>query len=373
MTTMSKHNLDLQTAYKGQLPWLVDRTIFATIHGSHAYGLNIATSDIDVKGIAIPPKEYFLGYLQRFEQAESKDPDMVIYDVRKFLQLAADCNPNIIEVLWTDPSDHLVKTPLGQLLVDARSQFLSKKAKFTFSGYAVSQMKRINTHYRWLKNPPTAAPTRAEFGLPERTVIPADQLAAANAAVQKAVDRWEWKDLENLDDSTKVELKNAFSDRLLEITQWSWDEVASKTWQAAANSIGYDTNFIELLDKERQYNGRRKEWENYRRWLVKRNPQRAELEAQFGYDTKHGMHLVRLMTMAEEILTTGEVNVRRKDREYLLGIRYGRLPYEDLVQFGIQMDAKLSALYASSTVLPAKPNRVKLDELCRRIVEESFR
>lgn len=394
--------MTFQIPYRGNLPWLRDRTVLYVRHGSHAYGTNIASSDEDFKGVAIPPMEYFHGFLMSFAQAETRahkdkkeaekaerrhdgdveqdtvvgeasDPDAVVYDVRKFFKLAADCNPNIIEVLWTDPSDHLVKTPLGQRLVDARRSFLSRKAKFTFSGYAVSQMKRINTHYRWLKSPPAAAPTRSEFGLPERTVIPADQLAAANAAVQKSVDRWEWKDLDTLDEALKIELKNAFSDRLLEITQWAWESQADKVWTCAARSIGYDTNFIELLDMERRYNARRKEWENYRRWLEKRNPQRAELEAKFGYDTKHGMHLVRLLTMAEEIMTTGEVHVRRKDRERLLSIRDGSWPYEKLVEWATAKDAELEALYEASSVLPKKPDRAKLDELCRDLVEESFR
>ena len=45
------------------LPWLEAGTILLTKHGSHAYGTNLPTSDLDVKGVAVPPCEYFLGYL----------------------------------------------------------------------------------------------------------------------------------------------------------------------------------------------------------------------------------------------------------------------------------------------------------------------
>lgn len=385
-----------QIPYRGNLGWLRDRTILYVRHGSHAYGTNIATSDEDFKGVAVPPAEYFHGFSKVFHQAETKahkekkaadkaerqhdgeadveepmelegDPDAVVYNIRKFFKLAADCNPNIIEVLWTDPSDHLVKTPAGAQLIAHRCDFLSKKAKFTFSGYAVSQMKRINVHYKWLSDPPKAPPTRAEFGLPERTVIPADQLAAANAAVQKAMDRWEWKDLDNLDEALKVELKNAFSDRLLEITQWAWEDERDKVWGCAARSIGYDTNFIELLDRERRYNARHKEWANYKRWLDKRNPQRAELEAKFGYDTKHGMHLVRLLLMCEEILTLGEVIVKRPDRAKLLSIRDGEWTYSYITGWAVDMDRKLGELYKTST-LPKAPDRNFLDGICQGIV-----
>src|ERR1039458_5020213 len=42
---------------------------------------------------------------------------------------------------------------------------------------------------------------------------------------------------------------------------------------------------IRVVHQVDQYNG----------WKAQRNPKRAELEAKFGYDTKHAMHLVRLM------------------------------------------------------------------------------
>src|SRR3990167_9060451 len=82
---------DWKRDYRGNLEWLPERTVLLTIHGSRAYGLATETSDVDIKGIAVPPKEYFHGFLRRSDQAESKNPDMTIYDVRKFFQLAADC------------------------------------------------------------------------------------------------------------------------------------------------------------------------------------------------------------------------------------------------------------------------------------------
>jgi predicted nucleotidyltransferase len=48
-------------------------------------GLVTPESDFDVCGVVIPPKEYFLGFAQRFEQAEATDPDLIIYDIRKFV------------------------------------------------------------------------------------------------------------------------------------------------------------------------------------------------------------------------------------------------------------------------------------------------
>lgn len=357
-----------ETIAKSNLLWLRAGTIFLTRHGSHAYGTNIESSDEDYKGVAVPPAKYFLGFVNRFDQAEFRDPnpDMVIYDLRKFMALAADCNPNIIEMLWTDPSDHLLCTKLGERLIEARETFMSRKAKHTFSGYALSQLKRINTHYRWLKNPPKAMPTREEFGLPERTVIPADQLEAAAAAIRKQLDRWSFKDLEEVDEATRIGIVNSMAEALSEMKIG-----ADEQFRAAGRLLGYADNFLELLDRERHYNGQKTEWQQYQNWKKTRNPARAELEEKWGYDTKHAGHLVRLLRMCREILTTGKVVVKRPDRDELLAIRNGAWKYEDLVAWATKQDEELTLVMKESS-LPHAPDRNKLDALCQSLVEEAL-
>ena len=225
------------------LKWMREGTVLLVRHGSHAYGTNTETSDEDFKGVAIPTKQYFLGYTHKFEQAELKAPDddAVIYDIRKFFNLAADCNPNIIEVLHTDPSDHFVVTPIGQMILDHKNDFLSKKIKHTFLGYSVSQLKRIKTHKRWIMNPPEAPPTRAELGLPEQTLIPQDQLTAAFAEVQKELDRMQFDFMENLEESTKIEIRNSMASMLAEMKITSDEQFG-----AAARKIGLSDNLIRL-------------------------------------------------------------------------------------------------------------------------------
>lgn len=352
--------------YRGNLAWLERNLLLLVNHGSTAYGTSLPTSDLDIKGVAVPPREYFLGFANHFEQAESKDPDMVVYEIRKFFQLAADCNPNIIEVLWVDERDHRVVSKAGRKLLDARALFLSKRAKFTFSGYAIAQLKRINTHRRWLRNPPTSQPTRADFGLPERTVISADQLAAAQAAIAKKLDAWQLSDLSGIGPAERIEITNAMAEMLAEMKI-----TADERYSAAARSIGIDENFIRLLDLERQYKARKTEWDQYQNWKATRNAARSELEEKHGYDTKHAGHLVRLMRMCREILTTGEVVVRRPDRDELLAIRSGAWTYERLIEWAKQQDAELDELYKTST-LRHSPDRKALDRLCIEIVDEAL-
>lgn len=367
---MSKHEvLDKIVQRSPHLKWMEQGTVLLVRHGSHAYGTNVATSDEDFKGVAIPPKEYFLGSTKRFEQAELKapDPDAVIYDIRKFFNLASDCNPNIIEVLHTDPSDHFIVDPIGQIILEHKDDFLSKKIKHTFLGYSVAQLKRIKTHKKWIMNPPAEPPSRASLGLPEQTLIPQDQLMAATAEVQKELDRFQFDFMEDLQESTKIGIRTTVSEMLAELKITAEDH-----WMASARKIGLSDNFIQIMQRERQYTSAKREWDQYQNWKKTRNPARSALEEKYGYDTKHAYHLVRLIRMCRETLLTGKVIVKRPDREELLSIRNGAWSYEQLIEFAETEELELNTLYQASTALPKLPDRNKLDQLCITLVEKSL-
>ena len=330
----------IENIFKNQtsLPWLKERTMFLVRSGSHAYGTNIASSDEDLKGFAVPPKEYFTGFVKKFDQAVCKTPDAVIYGIQKFFNLAADCNPSIIEVLFTDPCDVLIGHPAALPLIINRNAFLSKKAKFTFSGYAISQLKRIQTHRRWLLNPLEHEPTRVEYGLQEVRAVSKEQFGAAEANIKATLN--------------------------LEAGDPTVEEFA-----AAAKGFGYEDNFIEYIQREQRFRRAKQEWVQYCTWKAERNAARAETERKFGYDTKHAMHLCRLLTMCKEILTGGGVIVKRPDAHWLLGIRNGAWSYDELMAWASNAEASLEALYTTSRLLHT-PDRNFLDSLCMQIVEK---
>lgn len=123
-------------------PFWESRLILKVQAGSHAYGTNIENSDVDTRGICIPPVQYLLG-LERFEQKESKDPDEVIYSLSKFVSLALDANPNILDILFANERHVLFENHYGGELRDLRHKFLSKRVAKTYGGYAYSQLKRM--------------------------------------------------------------------------------------------------------------------------------------------------------------------------------------------------------------------------------------
>lgn len=343
--------------------WLDDSTIFLTLYGSHAYGTSTESSDIDIRGLCIPPKEYFFGYSKRFEQAISNEPyDLTVFNIVKFFKLASDCNPNALEVIFTDDEDWLRANDAFGYIYDHRYSFLSQKARHTFCGYAFSQLKRIKTHRAWLLNPPDHKPTREEFALGERSIFPRDQIQAVNALIQKKVDSWEL-DLSDLDPA-----------RILYVQEQLIKTVGELSREAkelkACRSLGMDEDFITLIQQENKYRAALTEWNSYQNWRKNRNETRAETEAAYGYDTKHGSHLVRLMRMGLEILTEGEVIVKRPDGEELLAIKeHGIWPYDKLVEWVDEQMIRIDDALLT-TDLPAKPDVNFLDTLCVNLVDK---
>lgn len=295
------------------------RTILRVRHGSHCYGLNTPTSDIDEKGVCIPPMKYHFGFLNNFEQFESMaskggDKDLVIFSLAKFARLASQCNPNIIEMLFVDESDILYCDDFGDELLAIRNEMISKEAFKRFSGYAKGQLHRIKSHRSWLLNPPKEKPIRSTFDLPEKATFSKSELVVLDKQFESEQQIADAKDL------------------------------------------------YRLFLKEKAYSSACEQWAKYNNWLKTRNPQRAELEAKSGFDTKHGMHLIRLMRMCKEIMTDGKVNVRRNDREELLAIRNGQRSYDSVVEEAERLDQESYELYKTSS-LPEKANVKKIDSL----------
>ncbi|MCB9688454.1 MAG: nucleotidyltransferase domain-containing protein [Alphaproteobacteria bacterium] len=380
---------------------LRERTLLLVVGGSRAYGIHRATSDVDVKGVGVPPARYLHGFAHRFEQADGKDTirdaftdlltdaderraaeeqglEGTVFELRKFMSLAAEANPNILDVLFCRDEEVRLSSLAGRRLREQRDAFLSTKVRHTFSGYAMAQLKRIVGHRQWLLDPPKGPPSRAEHGLPEQTLIPADQLAAATAAVRKQVDRWEL-DLSGVPAATVEHVKESVSRAVAEIGSALRLDEQDARWLAAARTIGLDDNLVEAMRREREYESAARRWRQYRDWKASRNAARAELEAKHGYDTKHGAHLVRLLRMGIEALRTGRVVVWRGaggagDAEELLAIRAGAWSYDELMAWAQEAERELQEVGGSGvSPLPRAPDREALDALCIELVETVLR
>ena len=93
-----------------------------------------------------------------------------------------------------------------------------------------------------------------------------------------------------------------------------------------------------------------------------RHGQRPEIEAEFGYDTKAAMHLMRLMFEAEEYMKTGEITYPRPEKDLLLSIRLGAWTWDKLFFEYNEMEKKVEQAMADSK-LPDHCDREAISQL----------
>jgi hypothetical protein len=113
--------------------------------GSHAFGLADEASDVDERGVYLPPATWHWSLQPLPGQIEFKrsGDDVCWWELEKFLRLALKANPNILEALYVPEAHVLQMTDWGQRLRKLRTAFLSKYLYRTYSGYVLSQFRRM--------------------------------------------------------------------------------------------------------------------------------------------------------------------------------------------------------------------------------------
>ena len=305
--------------YKQLREKLGDRLCFVCFGGSYAYGTNIETSDIDIRGVCLPNTDELIG-LNKFYQEEQKDEDtdVVIYEFSKFVKLAMDNNPNVLEMLGN--REYLIFNEVGEKLIKNASLFLSKKCIVTFMGYATSQLRRLEnflaeTEYtqeeknKYIKQTMDVAMTKLE-----------DKNRLFKEGAIKV----------NLDKENKLTLDCNIKDAPIDLVRSSLND---------------------LLTIERTYNK-----------LGQRNTKKDEAHL-----CKHIQHLIRLHFMCFDLLEKHKiVTYREKDRDFLLEIRKGKFLKnnkltEDFKPYLDSLQDKMDRL-KETTTLPEKPNFKSLND-----------
>lgn len=368
------------------------RCIFVTLAGSHAHGTASPASDLDLRGVCIAPLDLRLSLFDDFEQHEGEPPpslggpitrfveqrpeltvaarnklECVVYDIAKFVRLCTNANPNALEILFADRRDWVLSADVWLDVHRERHRFLSAKVRQTFHGYAMSQLARIKTHRAWLLNPPAAKPTRQAFGLPEsETTLANDDRNRIEQAITDHVRRYGIDDIE-MPAPSRLELRARLSALHTDLLEVEPGGVEPALRDVAVAALQLPGDVVSALRAEKRYRAAKKQWDAYASWKRSRNPARAALEQTHGYDTKHAMHLVRLMRMGLEALRTGELAVRRDDADELVAIRSGALSFDELLDRAHALSGEFeTAVQASS--LPPDVDRDWADELVRALV-----
>ncbi len=264
-----------QLAEKGLIRppgFLPSNVMYETIMGSMAYGVSSDSSDRDVYGFCIPPKDDIFPHLageipgfgterprfEQFQQAHIRDQnagagkgmeyDISIYGIVKYFSLCMENNPNMIDSLCTPQECVVHITRVGTMVREKRHWFLHKGAWPKFKGYAYAQLRKARS-----KNP-----------------------------------------------------------------------------------IG----------------------------------KRKETVEQFGYDVKYAYHIVRLLDECEQILTQGNIDLRR-NREQLKAIRRGDMSLEEIERWAADKELQLEKAYHQTT-LPDTPDQERLKQLLLDCLEDHY-
>jgi hypothetical protein len=322
--------------------WVEDRTILKVYRGSHAYGTNHKDSDVDLGGVCIPPKEFIIGY-DHFEQWENKNytnfkaynklkksAEITIFALHKFINLAFNCNPNVIEHLFVNPTHIMHCNDYGKKLIENRNLFLTKRARHTFGGYAFSQLKRLTNK------------------------LPMDEAKAK-------IERLEIKKQEYNIYLTKLKHRKEMFNNKQNLT----DDEALLLIGLKSEEEDY-TERIAKLDKEIRDIEFLMGGGNHNH-----HGSHKSIIDEYGFDTKHAMHLIRLLHMGLEILVDGECNVLRPDNNYLLAIRNGEYTLEYIQAEADRLFKLLDDAYVNSK-LPNSPDRNKINKLLCDMTLSSF-
>ena len=339
--------------------------ISAFVTGSRLYGTDTPKSDYDIRGVFISSKKQYLGFLDTInilgQNNEDDDLDFEFMEITKFLTLCLNNNPNIVEYLFIPDNRMLFQSYEWKQILENKEYFLSKKAKHTFTGYAISQIKRLKRHRSWLLTPPKKKPERKDYNLPEtHKLITSDQIGAYNQLVcnyLRQVGKFHHL-------RTELEEMEETIDYMSVLTQ-----VDKLDTTAVCEIYPTDINFMVALEKEKNYNQAMKEFKAYHSWKKQRNPRRKVLETNFGFDTKHMMHCFRLLSEGKELLETGHITFPRPDREFLKEIRNGVYKYDELIEKVEDIEQQFNQFYIDSN-LPKQPNVNKINRVCIDILSK---
>lgn len=360
--------------------------IFMFMRGSQAYGTDTPESDIDYGGVCLPTQNVILG-LDKFEQEENwgvddsgEKIDKSVYNVVKIIELLKKTNPNIIDFVFAPEHCILHSTPEWEKIVDIRDEFITKKAKWAYQGYAEAQLNRIEMHRGYLLNPPKEAPTRAKFGLPEESVFPATQL---DVIARISTDYVEDGDMDSFynefkslfDHEGAIIFKKHIKSEMYPFAIKDFKKGQQEFLRMIGSISGQflKEEYINSAKNELRYLAAIEQWNAYRRWKKNRNEKRQLMEAKCGFDAKHAMHLIRLLRMSVEIMEGKGVLVDRRhiDRESLMEIRMGNVSFEDVQQECQDLKKKGDELYAKNP-LPKDVDRVKVDAVKKELLLQTF-
>lgn len=298
--------------------------ILETEFGSILYGTSVPTSDIDIKSIYVPPARDIL--LQRVKKtiqnntkkgSDSKntvdDIDKEMFSLDRYIALLLEGQTVALDMLFAGQHHWKCSSSIWNFIRNNKDKLLSSKSK-SFIGYAKQQADKYG-----LKGSRMGA---VRFALEIlRACDPDKRLGEYETAIKQIIVGRQHMGIAICTGPNKEPLEH------LEV-------VGCKVPFRATVKLAQAT---------------------YQRIFDEYGQRALAAETNQGIDWKSLMHAVRVCGQACELLATGNVTFPRPNRELLLQIRKGELPYKEVAALIEQGFIDLEIAEKNSK-LPLEPN-----------------
>jgi len=297
--------------------------------GSKLYGTDTETSDTDYSGVFMPTEDMVFG----FERAEEVDlsvkskredgkndenaVDKTLYEFRKFVKLALDNNPNILEQIFVNRDNLVYSNKWGEELLKNAHLFPHRGLAVKYKAYAFSQKHKM--------------------------VIRTDSYHAL-------VNAQEWLEsyLKTEEDRKKL---------LVEVIDKKLPFMSVKGDNILVGDLNFQRHF--MLRKVKKMIDER----------LSKATNRKDLLTKFGYDVKFASHLIRLLLEAKELLSTGRLEFPLRYREVILDVKLGKWKMTEVLDYADELELKLDDAVELSA-LPKRPRYEEVQELVKKLLRD---
>ncbi len=346
---------------------LPGKLLFKGIVGSQAYGLATPDSDVDIKGVYLSDiRDVITGNVQDTYEVHK---DEMYFDFRHFMQLVRKNNPNILEMVFLPEDCVLYKDPMWDLLIRKNAtQFLSKFAFGSYTGYAIKQVQKSNSlssKLQWEKEV-----------IERRNVLEFCHVALRNnGKVMKLSEII--NDAINRTDVGITKINHTVNMYKLYVIPKmnTLRGIASEDSNDVHCSVipkKYNNDWIGILYfNKKAYEEHCRKYSQYQRWLRTRNYQRYKTNKEHGqlYDGKNLMHTVRLLQTAELIPSLHTVEVQCRNRDHLLDIKNGRVDLKEIYDNIHKLISGIKKSFDEST-LPESVSKELINEIVIKAYEQ---
>lgn len=324
--------------------------------GSHLFGTATPQSDLDYKAVHIPPaQDILLGRVKAVLTDNTKanttvrnsagDVDRESYTLQKFLNLAAEGQTVAMDMLFcTDELMVREPSPIWREIQRERGRLVTSRAA-SFVGYCRTQANKYG--------------------------IKGSRMAAARATVEllsaALAKRGTVAPLTVIADELSAFVSGREHCSLVEIEQHI--NVASGNAARERRLIWH----LEVCNRKCPLTfSIKKAHEIYKGLFDEYGKRALAAELNSGVDWKALSHAVRVARECVELLTTGNITFPRPEREHLIAIKTGRLPYKEVAE-EIEMLLPAAEEASANSCLRAEPDRAWIDAFVLRVYGDEVR